>query len=428
VAADLKTFEALGVWGTCAVVAVTAQNTLGVTGVETVAPSLVAGQIEAVTSDLGVDAAKTGMLATAAHVSAVVDALDRHDVGPLVVDPVAVATTGHRLLDEDAVGVLAARLLPRAAVVTPNTAEAALLAGMDEVTSPDAARRAADAIRARGAGAVLVTGGHLPGPAADLLVTDQGEVWLEGDRLDARGAHGGGCSLSAAIAALLARGLPIERACREAKEHVAGAIRHAPALGAGARPVDPGWRSRLDPPRRLPRPGLDPHPLGDELVGVRPTDRHRDFVVAMWADERVTSMLGGTRDRDAALAMLAGMVGHWERHGWGPWIVESRGRPRGWGGINQATFAGRAVVEIGYAVHPDEWGRGLATSTARAAMRVAFDLLGFDEVVAFTLPHNEASRRVMEKAGLEHAGEATYKGWNHVWYRRQAGDRAQAEG
>lgn len=422
IAADLKTFEALGVWGTCSVVAVTAQNTLGVTGVETVSPDLVAAQIGSVADDIGIDAAKTGMLATAAHVGAVADAVGAHDLRHLVVDPVAVSTTGHRLIDDDAVAVVRDRLLPLATVVTPNTAEAGVLAEMDEPRDRDGSRRCAERILDHGARAVLVTGGHLTGDPADLLVSPAGELWLEGEWLEAGGAHGGGCALSAAIAALLARGQPLERACREAKEHVANAIRLGPVLGGGARPVDPGWRSRLRAPRRRPVAAFDGHRLGPGLKGVRPTDRHQGFMAGMWRDERVAGALGGVRDEAGARSMLAGMVGHWARHGWGPWIVEADGVPVGWGGLDHAVVEGRVVVEVGYAVHPDHQGRGVATAVARAAVDLGRTELGFEEVVAIALADNQASQRVMEKAGLTRSREIAHKGWPHLLYSTRSAE------
>lgn len=245
IVADLKTFEAHGVWGTVAVTAVTAQNTLGVQSVEALSPELVRAQISSVVSDLGVDAAKTGMLASAEIVEAVALTVAQLGVRPLVVDPVMVASTGGRLLDPDAVSALIALLLPRATVVTPNLAEAAALAGVD-VVDRAGMERAARALAQMGPEVVLVKGGHLSGDESPdcLLVSDADPVWLEGPRLPTNGAHGSGCVLSAAICAELARGMEPADACVAAKRFVERAIGAGSVLGEGVVPVDPGWAAR----------------------------------------------------------------------------------------------------------------------------------------------------------------------------------------
>ena len=247
VAADLKTFEAHGVWGAMAITAVTAQNTLGVHAAETLSPELVRVQVGAVASDLGIDAAKTGMLATADVAEAVVDAIRDFGVLPLVVDPVMVSTAGSLLLASEGVDVMRARLLPLAAVVTPNLAEASVLTGRDvgdRASMADAARALADL----GAGVVLVTGGHLDdgqGTATDCLLVQGGRPeWLEAPRVDSPHTHGSGCVLSAAICAELARGMEPADACVAAKHFVTSAIGAGGALGAGPGPVDPGWERR----------------------------------------------------------------------------------------------------------------------------------------------------------------------------------------
>jgi hydroxymethylpyrimidine/phosphomethylpyrimidine kinase len=240
--ADLKTFALLGVWGTSAITAVTVQNTRGVEGFAEVPPETVAAQIRAVVSDIGVDAAKTGMLASREIVEAAATALQETGVPNLVVDPVFVSKHGHALLHPSAVEALRARIVPLATVVTPNLPEAASLAGV-EVVDRDGMRRAGAAILELGAGSVLVKGGHLEdGPADDLLVTPEGEAWLEGERLPTTHTHGTGCVLSAAIAAWLARGEPLEDAVRRGKAFVTEAIGHALAIGHGIGPVSPGWR------------------------------------------------------------------------------------------------------------------------------------------------------------------------------------------
>jgi hydroxymethylpyrimidine kinase/phosphomethylpyrimidine kinase len=240
--ADLKTFAMLGVWGVSAVTSITVQNTKGVTGVSDVPAGIVAAQVRAVAGDIGVDAAKTGMLSSAAITEAVADAIEETGIDRLVVDPVFVSKHGDSLLQADAVESLRRRIVPLAAVVTPNLPEAAGLAGFD-VTTRDDMIKAAEAILALGARAVLVKGGHLRGPGADdLLVHSGGRVWIEGERIDTDDTHGTGCVLSAAIAANLARGEPLEEAVRGGKVFVTEAIRHALRIGGGIGPVDPGWR------------------------------------------------------------------------------------------------------------------------------------------------------------------------------------------
>jgi hydroxymethylpyrimidine/phosphomethylpyrimidine kinase len=238
--ADLKTFSALGVYGMTAVTAVTVQNTKGVSGFEAVSPRTVGEQIRAVATDIGVDAAKTGMLASAEIVLAVADAIAETRIPNLVVDPVFLSKHGHALLAEDAVDALRARILPLATLVTPNLPEAAGLAGF-RVDTPDRMREAAEAILAMGPTAVLVKGGHLEGAdRADDLFLDGRELrWLEGERVDTPNTHGTGCVLSAAIAAFLGLGDDLARAVDRGKAVVTGAIRHALEIGQGIGPVDP---------------------------------------------------------------------------------------------------------------------------------------------------------------------------------------------
>jgi hydroxymethylpyrimidine/phosphomethylpyrimidine kinase len=241
ITADLKTFEAHGVWGTVAVVAVTAQNTLGVQGFETLPPALVRAQIESVVGDIGIDAAKTGMLATADLVATVAAVVRDLGLRSLVVDPVFVSKHGDTLLADDAVGALREELLPLAAVVTPNLPEAAALVGgtIDGRADMEAAGRA---LAALGPAVVLVKGGPLSGDdTPDCLVAD-GEVhWLEGSRIGGRHTHGTGCVLSAAVAAELARGMEPADACVAAKRFIEKAIAAGVDLGGGVGPVDPGW-------------------------------------------------------------------------------------------------------------------------------------------------------------------------------------------
>ncbi|HZB02425.1 MAG TPA: bifunctional hydroxymethylpyrimidine kinase/phosphomethylpyrimidine kinase [Actinomycetota bacterium] len=239
--ADLKTFSALGVFGMTAITAVTVQNTKGVARYEELPASIVADQIRAVAGDIGVDAAKTGMLASAPIVRAVAEAVEEMRIPNLVVDPVFVSKHGHLLLEDDAVEALRRSILPLAALVTPNLPEAAGLSGRAVETREDM-RRAADAILGLGASAVLVKGGHLQGPVASDLFADGGaEAWIEDERIDTAHTHGTGCTLSSAIAAHLAMGDALADAVRAGKAFVTEAIRHALALGEGIGPVDQLW-------------------------------------------------------------------------------------------------------------------------------------------------------------------------------------------
>ncbi len=241
--ADLKTFSALGVYGMTAITAITVQNTLGVAQVQAVEPHVVADQITAVASDIGVDAAKTGMLTNAAIVYAVADAIRRAGIDRLVVDPVAVSKHGHVLLEPAGLDALRSAVLPLALLVTPNLPEAETLSGI-EVRTRDDMRRAGDVIRGFGAAGVLVKGGHLEGgTAADLLLDAGGEEWFEVERINTPHTHGTGCTLSAAISAYLAMGEDLRTAVRAGKEFVTGAIAHALSIGGGVGPVDQLWKS-----------------------------------------------------------------------------------------------------------------------------------------------------------------------------------------
>ncbi len=242
--ADLKTFEALGVWGTCALTGVTAQNTVGVHEALVLPAGLVRAQIEAVVGDFGVAAVKTGMLGSAAVIDAVAAAVNDHGLRPLVVDPVLVTSHGDLLLEADAVGVLRRILLPLATVITPNIPEAEALLSRP-IPGLAVMEEAAAELASLGAAAVLLKGGHLDGPRSpDVLWQDGRAQWLDGPRLDARHTHGTGCTLSAAICAAMAIGRPLETACRDAKEFVAAAIVAGVDVGRGVGPVNPGWRAR----------------------------------------------------------------------------------------------------------------------------------------------------------------------------------------
>jgi hydroxymethylpyrimidine/phosphomethylpyrimidine kinase len=242
--ADLKTFAAHGVYGLSAVTALTAQNTHSITGVHVVPAEFVTLQIETVVSDVGCDAVKTGMLATSAIVEAVAAAVEALELANLVVDPVMVAATGDRLLDEDAVHALGTTLLRHARVVTPNVPEAEILAGIP-VRSLDDMRAAARRILRRGPTAVIVKGGHLPGEeSVDLVVSAGGETVLAGPRLRGPRTRGTGCAFAASVAARLALGGSIEDAAREAKRYVSGALQHALDIGGSRRPLAHFWETR----------------------------------------------------------------------------------------------------------------------------------------------------------------------------------------
>jgi hydroxymethylpyrimidine/phosphomethylpyrimidine kinase len=241
--ADLKTFAAFGVYGASAITAITAQNTVGVRAIHEVPADVVAAQIEAVLEDIGADAAKTGMLSSAAIIEAVADRLRSHSFGPLVVDPVMIAKSGDALLRPEAVRALIELLLPLAALVTPNAPEASVLSGV-EVRDAASAREAARRIHALGPAIVIVKGGHLSGNRSDDLFFDgrSFEV-LSGRRIETPHTHGTGCTFSAAIAACLAGGMEPLAAVREARAFLQGAIEHAEPLGAGHGPVNHFWRS-----------------------------------------------------------------------------------------------------------------------------------------------------------------------------------------
>jgi hydroxymethylpyrimidine/phosphomethylpyrimidine kinase len=236
--ADLKTFGALGVFGSSAITAVTAQNTVAVTRVQEIAPDVVAAQIDAVAEDIGIDAVKTGMLSSAPIIESVAAALARHRAPHLVVDPVMIAKSGACLLRADALAALASQLLPLAEIVTPNLPEAEALSGHpvdDEEGRREAARRILD----MGPRWVVVKGGHAAGPdVVDLCYDGRTFEELRGARVVTRNTHGTGCTFSAAITAYLAHGLSPLDAVSRAKEYVSAALRSAPDIGRGAGPMN----------------------------------------------------------------------------------------------------------------------------------------------------------------------------------------------
>ncbi|MCB8876352.1 bifunctional hydroxymethylpyrimidine kinase/phosphomethylpyrimidine kinase [Acidisoma silvae] len=246
--ADIKSVMALGGFATTALTALTAQNTLGVMDVLPVPPAFLTAQIDAVMSDIGADAIKTGMLPDSATILAVADFIGRLSPRlPFVMDPVMVATSGDRLQSEDALTALKSRLLPLATVITPNIPEAELLLGR-RISDEGAQREAAQALLATGAAAVLVKGGHLTGATVtDLLATRDGTIAITGERINSTSTHGTGCTLASAIATGLAQGMGLEDAVRRACAYVAAAIRKAPGLGRGHGPL--AHNVTIDPAR-----------------------------------------------------------------------------------------------------------------------------------------------------------------------------------
>lgn len=240
--ADLKTMLALGVHGMTVVTAVTAQNSVGVQGYWELPPEAVRAQLRSVLDDIGADAVKTGMLASAAIVAAVCDELAGLDA-PLVVDPVAVSKHGDALLSDGTLDAVRERLLPLAAVVTPNLSEAELLTGM-KISDEDGMLTAARIIGEMGPRWVLIKGGHLPGSPVDLLVGGNSQIRYPAERISSVHTHGTGCTLASAIASWLARGEDMPGAVKEAKEYVTGAIAGGFPLGRGIGPVDHAWRLR----------------------------------------------------------------------------------------------------------------------------------------------------------------------------------------
>ncbi|MFC7333286.1 bifunctional hydroxymethylpyrimidine kinase/phosphomethylpyrimidine kinase [Rhodocista pekingensis] len=237
--ADIKAVTALDGYAMTAITALTAQDTRGVHGVHAVPIPFIRQQIRVVLDDLGADAVKTGMLATAEIIDAVADEIaPLAGRVPVVIDPVMVSKGGQRLLDEGATAALVARLLPLADLLTPNVPEAEALTGL-EIRDLDGQREAAARLLAMGARAVLMKGGHLPGPeVTDLLVTPAGETYFTGERVDTPHTHGTGCTLASAIATGLGQGLPLAQAVARASAYVDLAIQTAPGYGHGHGPLN----------------------------------------------------------------------------------------------------------------------------------------------------------------------------------------------
>ena len=251
--ADLKTFAALGCFGTTAITALTAQNTLGVRSIHAVPAQILADQVDAVAEDIGIDAVKIGMLHSAETVRTVATALRRHALRTVVLDPVMIATSGAVLIDQEAVAVLVYELFPLATLVTPNLDEAALLVGRPLATEADM-EGAARQLLEMGANAVLVKGGHLAGDTVSDLLLVRGEAphWMRGPRIATPNTHGTGCTLSSAIAAQLALGLPLREAVEAGRAFIRGALEAGAGVrtGAGSGPLNHGYAPQAM--RRLP--------------------------------------------------------------------------------------------------------------------------------------------------------------------------------
>jgi len=243
VQADIKTIAMLGGYAASAITAVTVQDTLGVHAIHPIPADIVIAQARAVLDDIGADAIKTGMLGSKAVVEALAALFDGVTT-PIVIDPVMAATSGAALLEEDAIEALRTRLIPLAALLTPNAPEAARLTGLAVATTDDL-RRAGEVLLAMGAQAALMKGGHVAGESViDVLMTPTGETLFVSDRIAARHTHGTGCTLASACATGLAQGLDLATAVERAHGFVAEAIRQAPGLGRGNGPIDHGWPLR----------------------------------------------------------------------------------------------------------------------------------------------------------------------------------------
>ncbi|MYF79476.1 MAG: bifunctional hydroxymethylpyrimidine kinase/phosphomethylpyrimidine kinase [Chloroflexi bacterium] len=247
--ADLKTFAALGVFGTSAITAITAQNTLGVTTVAEVPVEVISDQIDAVVSDIGIDVVKTGMLSSTQIVECVVEAVERLELAPLVVDPVMIAATGAQLLQDDAVESVRNQLVPQASVVTPNVPEAETLTGV-EIESVEDMELAGGELVMMGANAAVVKGGHFDdgtGRVNDVLVTKEGAHTFTTLRIDTTSNHGTGCTFASAVAAHLAHGLELEPAVEMSQRYVWNAMANAESIGGGQGPLNHMWAHSYAP-------------------------------------------------------------------------------------------------------------------------------------------------------------------------------------
>ncbi|MBQ9865809.1 MAG: bifunctional hydroxymethylpyrimidine kinase/phosphomethylpyrimidine kinase [Lachnospiraceae bacterium] len=234
--ADIKTMTANGVYAMSAITALTAQNTTGVTGIMEVEPDFLALQLEAVFTDIYPDAVKTGMVSSGELIRTIAEKLKKFDAKNIVVDPVMVATSGAKLISDDAIEVLKSELLPLAAVITPNIPEAEVLSGMT-ISNEEDMIAAAKAVYEQYGCSVLCKGGHQINDANDLLYREGGYVWFKGKRIDNPNTHGTGCTLSSAIASNLAKGQALDEAVEQAKKYISGALAAMLDLGKGSGPL-----------------------------------------------------------------------------------------------------------------------------------------------------------------------------------------------
>ena len=236
--ADLKTFGAMGVFGTSAITTITAQNTVGVKAVLETPTEMIEAQIDAIVTDIGADAVKTGMLSSNEIIRCVAERIRHHSLAPTVIDPVMVASTGFRLLRDDAVDAMRTVLVPLGTVVTPNSREAAVLTEREMNTVDDLKLAARVLVEEMGARNAVVKGGHLDGPATDVLYDGSDFTLFTSERFDTPNTHGTGCSLASAIAAGLAKGLDLPVAVQQAKDYVTEAIRTSFSVGQGHGPLN----------------------------------------------------------------------------------------------------------------------------------------------------------------------------------------------
>jgi hydroxymethylpyrimidine/phosphomethylpyrimidine kinase len=236
--ADLKTFSALGVYGTSVITSVTAQNTTGVTGIQNIQLAIIEKQLSAVLTDIGTDAVKTGMLSRSGIIRVVAKILTKYKVARLVIDPVMISKSGAKLLQKNAVQTLIRELFPMAYIVTPNIPEAEILTGM-KIRSVEDMEQACRIIRCMGCRAVVVKGGHLEGDATDVLFDGKKFYYFESKRIRTRNTHGTGCTFSAALTAYLAKGFDLVDSVKISKKFITGAIAHAFEIGKGHGPVNP---------------------------------------------------------------------------------------------------------------------------------------------------------------------------------------------
>ncbi len=234
--ADIKTITMHGMYAMSAITALTAQNTLGVSDIMNVSPDFVSAQLDSIFTDIFPDAVKIGMVSSDKIIDIIVDKLKFYGARNIVVDPVMVSTSGHKLISDDAKDTLTGKLLPLAGIITPNIPEAEVLCGF-EIHNSDTMIKAAEKISESYSGAILIKGGHLVNDATDLLYKNNTSVWFKSERINNPNTHGTGCTLSSAIACNLAEGLSLEASVKNAKEYLTGALRAQLDLGQGSGPL-----------------------------------------------------------------------------------------------------------------------------------------------------------------------------------------------